>query len=122
MKRLSISFDDKTYGKLEEKVQGRGIKSVAQYVRELVDLGLRIEEARSNNEGNQEENKIEKLLHEIKNLLKNTLNWSLETRFLARFLVEAQHQLNDEKRADILAKCKESSQQYVSGLYGEEAK
>lgn len=116
MKRISISFYDDIYKKLDERKKEEGLSSVAQCVRELVDLGLKIESASKENE--PKNNESDQLL-EIKSLLKNGLIWSLEARLLARYLVEKQAYKNDEDVKETLEKYKLSSLNYVQGLYNE---
>ena len=119
MKRITISFYEEIYDKLEARMQKNESASIAQSVRELVDLGLRIEEAAAIDEEKNDENSVEKSILELKNLLKNNLNWALETRLLTRLLVE--HNINDhaDNKAAILEKYKKSATDYIKGLYGE---
>lgn len=78
MKRINVSFYDETYEKLELRMQEKGGKSLANSVRELVDLGFKVEEAAKKNEGkNQESDGLDTLLK----FAKNNLLWSLEFFF-----------------------------------------
>jgi metal-responsive CopG/Arc/MetJ family transcriptional regulator len=119
MKRISVSFYDEIHEKLEERMKNGGTPSVAQCVRELVDLGLRIEASAKEVKKKDEENDVMTSVLELKKLLKNTLKWSLEGRLLARFLVKNHPSSDDEKRDKILDEYKSSANNYVDGLYGE---
>lgn len=119
MKRISISFYDEIYEKLEQRMKKLGSPSVAQSVRELVDMALKIESAAKESNVNTYEDKVIAAINELKKLFKADLNWSLETRLLARFLVDNHESGNGEKRADILEQYKKTATDYVQGLYGE---
>lgn len=120
MKRTTITFYDETYQKIENRVQKRGLQSIAQCIREMVDLSFKIEEAAENANGKDDKFDLSEVLLELKNLLKNNLNWSLETRLLTRFLVESQPEGSKEKKIEILEKYKESASNYVKGLVGDD--
>ncbi len=120
MKRTTITFYDEAYQKLEERVQKKGLQSVAQCVREMVDLVFKIEEAASKSSEKEDEIDLLQVVLELKNLLKNNLNWSLETRLLTRFLVESQPDGTKDKKVEILERYKESASNYVKGLLGDE--
>jgi glutamate synthase domain-containing protein 3 len=115
MKRINVTFYDETYEALEARMKINGEKSLAPGVRELVNLGLKIEEAAQENNENRRENELEKILL----LLKNHLTWLLETRLLARYLVEHFPESSKEKQAEILEKYKESAIHFVKGMFGE---
>ncbi len=119
MKRVSISFYDEIYKKLEERMQITGSPSIAQCVRELIDLALKIESAAKESHGKSEENNLIHAMTELKNLFKNNLNWSLESRLLTRFLVEHHPSGDRENMIDVLNKYKKTANDYVAGLYGE---
>jgi len=116
MERINISFSEEVYDKLEARRQSMGQKSLAEGVRELVNLGLKIEESAKNNNDTEDENDI-KLLREM---LKNNLIWSMETRLLTRFLVEHSSPSDQEKMVEILDKYKEKATDHVKGLFRED--
>jgi hypothetical protein len=118
MKRINVSFYPETYEKLEKRMQQTNSKSIASSIRELVDLGLKIEEAAANKDP---KNGGEDFLESLKNLLKNNLIWALETRLLTRHLIEknATSEIDDN---NILEICRERAANYVLGMMGEEAK
>jgi hypothetical protein len=118
MKRINVTFYDETYDELEARMKRNGEKSLAPGIRELVDLGLKIEKAARENSGGQQENYLEKIIE----LLKNHLTWLLETRLLTRYLVENLESSSKEKQAEILEKYKESAIHFVKGMLGETIK
>jgi hypothetical protein len=86
-----------------------------------VDLGLRLEEAASKNDGGTGNEKSEiDALGDLKLLWKNILSWSLESRYLARFLVESMPSLDKDKIGNILNQASEKSKTAVSVLLHEE--
>ncbi|MHB1949659.1 MAG: hypothetical protein ACYCQI_16290 [Gammaproteobacteria bacterium] len=119
MDRYTITFYDETSEKIKERAQKKGISSIAQCIRELVELALKFEEMTEKSEGSLQENDLVTLLSEIKNLLKNNLNWSLETRFLSRFLIENNPNVTKEKQTEVLQKFKERAQDLVNGMLQE---
>lgn len=120
MERTTITFYDETYQQLKIRAQKNGNQSIAHCVRELVELGLKIEKAASESEDSPAKNGFENMLFELKTLLKSNLSWSLETRLLSRFLIENQPNIGKEKQAEVLEKYKESAQNYVNGLVRDE--
>lgn len=120
MRRTTITFDDEIYQKIEGRMKKNEIPSVAECIRELIDLALRIEEAAAKSKGKEDEMDPLQAIQTLKNLLKNNLAWSLETRLLTRFLVESQDDISQSKKAEILEKYKESASNFVNGLMNEE--
>ncbi|MEO8402829.1 MAG: hypothetical protein ABI597_13740 [Gammaproteobacteria bacterium] len=116
MQRINVSFSENVYKILEDRRQKKDQKSLAEGVRELVDLGLRIEEASEKNNQNQDEDELKK----ITEMLKKNLIWSMETRLLARFLVEKIPTTDKDKLIEILKKYKEKAHDHVKGLVGED--
>ncbi|CAN5419655.1 hypothetical protein BH10PSE19_BH10PSE19_00010 [soil metagenome] len=119
MNRISITFNDESYAKLQIQAEKKKI-SLAKYVRELVDIGLQVEEAASQNEDNKKLKKNEiDALGELKELWKNNLIWTLESRYLSRYLVENIAGKEEEAIAKVLEKTKEKSRSFVAGLLHE---
>lgn len=116
MERINISFSKEMYEKLEARRQSMRQKSLAEGVRELVNLGLKIEESAKKN-GDEDDNDDIKLLREM---IKNNLIWSMETRLLTRFLVENSSSNNQDKILEILDKYKEKATDHVKGLFRED--
>lgn len=119
MKRITVTIYDEINEKLEARTKKNGLESVSQCVRELVELGLRIEAAAEKSGEQNDENDLKKSLGELKNYLKSNLTWALETRLLARFLVEKHPGEMVEDKSEILQKYKASASHFVEGLYGE---
>lgn len=119
MERITVSFYDEINEKIKERARKKGISSMAQCIRELVELALKFEEMAEKSEETLQENDLLSILSEIKNLLKNNLNWSLETRFLSRFLIETHPNVSKEKQVEVLQKYKERAQEFVNGLLQE---
>ncbi len=118
MKRTTITFYDEVYQKLESRVIKKSSQSVAQSVRELVDLGLKVEAAAATANEIEEGNDITNALNELKDLLKSNLVWSLESRLLTRFLVENNPAKSQENKVEILETYKETAIQHVNRLVG----
>lgn len=112
MKRLSVSFCDEIFAKLEARAIKNGNHSIANEVRELVDLGLKVEEASQKNGENVADETTLKLIE----MLKTNLTWSMETRLLARYMVDKLPDTGDENHGAILDKFKEKSANYVEGM------
>lgn len=119
MKRISVSFYDEKYQILEEMVRNNESSSVAQSVRELVDLGIKLREVAKNSDSQKNDDTITPLFLELKKLFKNMLSWGLETRLLARFLVENFPGVEQEKMMAISKQYKKTAQDYIEGLYEE---
>jgi Arc/MetJ-type ribon-helix-helix transcriptional regulator len=122
MKRPTITFSEEQYEKIEKRMQEKSLKSVSECVRELVDLGLRIEEAAAKSTEKEEEIDVLSEILELKNLLKSNLVWSLEARLLTRLLVEIQPNDNRENKInkiEILEQYKNKAQNHVNELIGE---
>jgi predicted CopG family antitoxin len=116
MKRINVTFFEETYEKLEERMKKNGDKSIANSIRELVDLGLKIEEAARKNQGNHG---AEEDSRELIAMLKKNLIWSLETMFLARHMVSGMPVNKAAGETNILEACKDRASNYVMGMLGE---
>ncbi len=119
MERITITFCDETYQKIKEHARKNANQPIAQSIRSLVELALKVESAASESSLQSQENDITSSLLAIKILLKNNLDWSLETRLLSRFFVENHPQVAKERQVEILEKYKESAQNYVKTLMEE---
>lgn len=119
MKRISITLFDEEYTSIKKIMEQESIHSIAQCVRELINLAVKIKSEAANNVNQNDENELLDTMMEIKNFLKSGLSWTLETRLLTRFLVENHSANSPEILVEILEKYKVSASQYVSGLYGD---
>lgn len=112
MKRINVTFDDEIYSMLETRANKNGCKSIAQQIRELVDLGLKVEAATQQDGGVNQDLNLEKMLE----MLKNNLIWTLETRLLSRYIVERLPDADKQNHLDVLEKYKEKASHYVEGM------
>jgi hypothetical protein len=103
MEKITIKLDDSLFKKMQERIENKGCETMSQCARELIDLGLRIEEAAAS-QGDKEGEIIHPLLLEM---LKNIMIWSLDTRLLVRFLVEKKSDYDVNEMADFMKKAKE---------------
>lgn len=118
--RINVTFYDETYEKIEERMTINKVKSIAHCIRELVDLGLKVEESMKKNTDNPGKNDAITMLADLKNQMKINLTWLVETRLLARYMVE---NFPDSERADnveILKKYKETAILHVEKILLEE--
>jgi len=115
MERITISFYDDVYDKLKIRAE-KHHHPIAQTTRELVDLGLKIEEAAASSDKHINGDDILNTLVELKMMLKTNLLWALETRLLSRFLTEHHADTLPEKRIEILSLYKQKAQEYVDGF------
>jgi len=116
MIRTTITFQDETYKKIEDRTMQKGMNSIAHCIRNMVDICFKIEEAALKSDEDESDTDLLQAILELKTLLKSNLNWSLETRFLVRFLVENQPSGSKEKKIEILEKYKESAGLHVNEL------
>ena len=103
MEKITIKLDDTLFKKMQGRIEKKGCETMSQCARELIDLGLRIEEAAAS-QGDKEGEAIHPLLLEM---LKNSMIWSLETRLLVRFLVEKKSDNDAGEMTDFMKKAKE---------------
>jgi len=115
MKRVNVRFTSEAFAQLQQRAELNGDRSVANSIRELVDLGQQVEAAAAQSNG---ENKQQNDMDLIKDLLKENLIWCLETRFLARHMA-AQTDSENTNSENILVKFKEKAKNYVLGKLGE---
>ena len=111
MEKITIKIEDELFKKMNDRMIKTGCKSISQCARELIDLGLKIEEAAALQESESADDTIDPLLLEI---LKNNLIWSLETRFLVRFLVEKKADAEPGQMNDLVKKAKEKAITHVN--------
>jgi len=111
MEKITIKINDELFKKMNTRMEKTDCKSISQCARELIDLGLKIEEAASLQEGEKAEHGIDPMLLEI---LKNSLIWSLETRLLVRFLVDNNMDSDASKTSDLMKKAKDKAIEHVN--------
>jgi hypothetical protein len=102
MDKLSIKIDDVLLEKMNSRMEKKGCKTLSQCARELIELGLKIEEAADLQRDKNGGEEIHPLLLDI---LKTNMTWTLETMFLVRFLVDKEK----GEDSDYMKKAKEQA-------------
>lgn len=119
MPRISATINVETSIKIHENAINKK-KSHAQYIRELIDVGLRIEELSiqrtTNGETKSSDLDNDNVDSLIKTLLKINLRCGVESLTLTRCLVDG---LLSEKSMEYLSAAKQKSEVYVDGLFKE---
>jgi hypothetical protein len=111
MEKITIKIDDSLFEKINDRMAKKGCKTISQCTRELIDLGLKIEEAASL----QNDENIEDGIHPfLLDILKTTMVWSLENRFLLRFLAENNTDTDPHQVSEFMKKSKEKAVNYVA--------
>jgi len=121
MQRVTISFPEETLRALEKNAANRGL-SLAHYLRELVEQGLRLEGAEGQLTTPISPVVSEKLSAEGDvDFCQLPLEWALESRYLLRYLVDSLVQQSAEKRAAVLRTAAEKAQKFVTELWQSKA-
>src|SRR5438477_11534454 len=106
MQKITVKVEDDVYKKVEARSVKNGCKTISQCARELIELGIKIEEAALLQEGENAHNAIDPMLLEI---LKNSLIWSMETRLLVRLLVDKNVDSNAGQTMDLMKTAKDKA-------------
>jgi hypothetical protein len=114
MKRINVTFYDEIIEKLEARTKAKKYGSVAQSIRELIDLGLRIEEAANQNSDKRNE-KDE--LGIVVDVMKNNLRWTLESLLIIRQILERINANGNDQTNEILQHCKEQALNHVNKMF-----
>ena len=122
MRKLTIKLDEDLFQKLSKRSNKKGDQMLSQSARELIQLGLRVEESTESIHNNNDENALEKLSFYLKNLLQTHMTWVLETKFLAQFLVENKCGEGANKSLEFMDKAKEKAKSYVNELMEKDKK
>ncbi|GEM_PF-2206524 len=117
MERINVRFYDEVVKKLKVRTEAKMTGSVAQSIRELVDLGFRIEEA--SNQENSEKGGVNDL-NFMMDMLKNNIRWTLESLLIVRSFTELFLEKNDDKAELLLKKCKEQALSHMKKLFPDE--
>lgn len=118
MKRLNVRFDNETFEKLEARTKEKRCGSVVNSVRELVDLGLKIEDSAKQKNSDDSSDELTFLV----DVMKTTLKFSLENLLIARQTISQMNTENDLAVDEILKKCKEQAQSHIKKFFPEEEK
>lgn len=116
MNQISITFPKKTKEKLHQNAQQKEI-AIAQYIRDLVDIGLRVEEmsAQKKTDGD----KPDPLIAEFdlfKKLLQKDLVSSYEMLYLIRYILTKMPEKTPGEYHTFLDQAETKAQSFVAGL------
>jgi hypothetical protein len=123
MPRFTMTFYANEFDQLQINATQKQIP-IAQYVRDLVAIGLRVEDAaaKKTQDDNTKKSEIDEL-GDVKKLWESDLSWLLESLYLTRYLVRhlmhnANLSLEDNQSHldDIINRAKDKAQSYVNGL------
>lgn len=106
MEKITIKIEDDLLKKMNERMEQKGCKTLSQCARELIELGLKIEETAALQEGIDTENDISPLLLDM---LKLNLTWVLETRFLLKYWMLNETSAQSMPMSDVLEKAKKKA-------------
>jgi hypothetical protein len=121
MKRINVGFYNDTLEKIQVRMEKNALKSQADCIRELVELGLKIEEAAEKNAGKETgEDMLLTLLGKIDMYMQINLKWDLETRLLTRYIVGQFPKEIDGKLIPVLGEYKEKAIKHVKKLFTDE--
>lgn len=116
MRRITVTFPENDFIQLQNSATKKGI-SLAQYLRDLVDIGRQVEEATAQQSvSNDEKNNAVLNFGDAKELWKNSLLCALESRYLIRYLVDSLPNQSDEKCETLINAVKEKAQTLVAEL------
>jgi len=120
MQRISIAFYDEIHAKLTERAKQKNI-SIAQYVRDLVGIGLRVEAMTEQKDTtNSSDEKLNSEMSAYKKLIRRDLDSSYETLYIVRHILINLLEEDPDKHAEILNTAKVKSRSFVDGLVGDE--
>lgn len=102
MQRTSIGLPDDDYKKIQAQADKKSL-GVADYLRHLILLGLKVEEAAENHSHGHSENSVS--LDPQKKLL----TWGLESRYLIRYLIQNGFQHSIEQRNACIIEAQEKA-------------
>lgn len=119
MEQITMRIDGEIYEKIQVRMEKNKCKTLAQCARELIELGLKVEEAAAaHDKDHREEDSLESLAH----LLKTNLCWSLETRFLVKFFMENSQKFEKNELRIFVEKAKERAVIVVDDLIRQQQK
>lgn len=112
MKRITIGFDNDTYKILQEHYEKTGI-NINEYVRDLVDIGLRVEAM--NADSDEKKSGLEDL-DVILKMIKAGLQSNQETLYLVRYIISNLPNHSTQKNEEIRSEAKIKAETYVDGI------
>lgn len=117
MEQITMKVDVVIFEKIKARMVKKGFKNISPCARELLELGLRIEEAAANQETDNDENDV---LSMLLNLTKTNTRWVLETRFFVKFLMENGSRLDSSQLNLFIEQAKERAAIAVDELIGQQ--
>lgn len=116
MKRINVTLYDEVFEEIDGRTKERKCGSIAQSIRELIDLGIKIEKAaKQNNEQNEAPNELQF----ISETLKNMMRWTLESLLISRQLLMKFHDDNPDEAELLIKKCKEQAINHSKKMFEE---
>lgn len=114
MQRTSIGIPDDDYQKILAQAAQKSL-AVADYLRHLILLGLKVEAAAENHSSDSETENAASLDRAQQNQKnhKKLLCWGLESRYLIRYLIQNGYQQSLEQRNTFLAAAKQKAELQV---------
>lgn len=113
MEKFTIKLDKELLDKMNDRMIRKGCKSISQCARELIDLGMKIEEKADLYEGENVEFDPNSVLLDM---LKTNMVWALESRFLLRNLTLKSNDPASSSMSDLMKKVKERAENVVTDL------
>jgi hypothetical protein len=102
MKRSSINLSNEDYKKIQAQAEKKSI-ALADYIRHLIQLGLKVEEA-AEHHSNGHSNHSASLDPQ-----KKLLTWELESRYLIRYLIQNGFERSRSERNAFLKEAKQKA-------------
>ncbi len=119
MERITVSLYEEISEKINQRAKAKRLKPAA-YTRQLIELGLRIEEmSEQKNEDQNKEDPIEKALTSLKKLVEKEFLASQESLYLVRYLLANSNEKNSGDNKKMLEQAKLKSQSVLE-VYQEE--
>jgi hypothetical protein len=115
MNRISITFYEEVFSKLQKYADEKKI-SIAQFVREMVDIGLRVQEISNKNDQENKKDMVLEKLDEMQKLIKNNMISGYENLYLTRYSVLNLPEKSEEELDGVIEKAKIKSKAYIEGL------
>lgn len=116
MKQICITFDDELQEKLRRNAKDKNMK-LGQYIRNLVDLGLRVEEMSAQKKtGDDKPDPLISELDLFKNLLQKDLVSSYEMLYLIRHILTKMPEKTPGEHRTFSDQAETKAQSFVAGL------
>lgn len=117
MKQIPVAFDKNTEEKLRKNSKKKDMK-LAQYIRSLVDVGLRVEEISEQNASSEGKSNLTNELEFHKKLFHKDLLSGYETLYLTRYILSLLPEEKPGEHNKTLDTAKLKAQSFVEGLIG----